>query len=93
MPPALGDVFRVISQMQQRVERRIGDNPDVATASTLTARWSTAGNKLLPTKCRYAITAPATLDTNFRPINKHSLNIKSKATPYAGVFVRGAGVA
>ena len=82
MPAALGDVFRVIAQVQQRVERSIRDHPNIAAASAIAAGRTTARHKLLPTKSRYAVSAVAALNTNLCAINKH-LRKQSKATPGA----------
>jgi hypothetical protein len=75
MPSALGNVFRVITKMQERVERRIRHYPNVAAAAAFTAGWTAAGDKLLPSKRGDAISSMATLNPNFCAINEHSINI------------------
>src|SRR5690349_17181050 len=42
MRTTLGHVLRVITQVQQCVQRRIGDENDVASATAIAARWTTA---------------------------------------------------
>src|SRR2546423_5130382 len=51
--PTFGSVLGVVAQMQQRVQRRVGDEPDVAAAPTVAARRPAARHKLLTTKRRH----------------------------------------
>src|ERR1043166_962508 len=44
------DVLRVIAQMQQRVQRCISKQNNVATAATIATRWTTTRHKLLAPK-------------------------------------------
>ena len=71
MPAARGQVFGVIAQMKQSVERSIRDYPNIATASAITARWTTTRNKFFSPKSRDAIAASAASYSNLRAINKH----------------------
>src|SRR6266403_3155970 len=55
MQTATGDVQRVVTQMQQRVQRRISQDPDVAAPASLAARGSAARDKLLAPKSSHAV--------------------------------------
>src|SRR5260370_17129700 len=74
MQTATGDVQRVVTQMQQRIQRRISQDPDVTTAASIAARGSAARNKLLAAKCSHAVTTVASLYPNFYAIHKHTDN-------------------
>src|SRR5690349_7048242 len=78
METALRDVARVVTQMQQRVQRSIGDEDHVATATTISARRTTAGHKLLAPESCNAVTSVTPLHMNLGAINKHP---KLKTTP------------
>jgi hypothetical protein len=78
MQSTLRDVARVVTQMQQRVQRRIRDEDHVATATTISARWTTAGHKLLAPESCNAVTSVTPLHMNLGAINKHP---KLKTTP------------
>jgi hypothetical protein len=78
MRTALGNVLRVITQMQERVQRGIGDEHDVAAATAIAARWSTTRHKLLAPESCNAVTAVTALNMNLGAIDKH---LKLKATP------------
>jgi len=71
MTAARRQVFGVVAQMEQRVERRIRDYPNIAAAPAITARWTTTRHKLLPPKSSYAISPVATSNMNLDAINKH----------------------
>jgi hypothetical protein len=72
---AAGYVLGVVTQVQERVQRLFGDNPDVATAPAVTPRRATARHKLFATKCSHAVTAVTSTYTNLYAINEH---LKSK---------------
>ena len=78
MQPARRDVARVITQVQQRVQRSIRDEDHVAAASTISARWATTRHKLLAPESRNAVTSVTPLHVNLGAINKHR---KLKTTP------------
>ena len=69
---------RVITQVQQRVQRSISNEDHVAAASTISAGWTTAGDKLLAPESRNAVTSVTALHVNLGAINKHR---KLKTTP------------
>src|SRR5438132_5113148 len=88
MHSAARDVQRVVTKMQQRVQRLVRLKPHIATAATFATGGTTAGNKLLAPKRRDSVATVASLHSNFGAINEHG---KSKATPTA--LQKPAGVA
>jgi hypothetical protein len=74
MQATLGYVARVITQVQQRVQRSIRDEDHIATASPISARWTTAGHKLLAPESCNAVTSVTPLYVNLGAINKHRKN-------------------
>ena len=78
MQTALADVARVITKVQQRVQRSISLQEHITTATTISARWTTAGHKLLAPESRNTVTAVTPLHVNLDAINKHP---KLKTTP------------
>jgi hypothetical protein len=71
VPTSLRNVFRVVTEVQQSIERLVGYKPNIATSSAVSTGWTTTRHKLLSTKSCNSITAMATFDTNFCAINKH----------------------
>jgi len=71
MEPTLSDMARVVTQVQQRVQRSIGDQNYVAATAAIAARWTTAGHKLLAPESRNTVTAVAPLHVYLGAINKH----------------------
>ncbi len=78
---ALGDVFRVIAQVKQRVQRLVGFEPEVAAAPAVPARWPTARHEFLAAKGRHAVAAVSALDANLGAINKQ-LKFKIESDAY-----------
>ncbi len=72
---AAGNVLGVVTQVQERVHRLVGDNPDVATAPAVAPRRTAARDKFFAAKSSHAVTAVATADANLGAINEH---LKSK---------------
>jgi hypothetical protein len=68
---ALGLVFGIVSKMQECIETFVRFQPDIATATAIAARRSTARNKLFAAKSCDAISAITRLYTNFYPIDEH----------------------
>src|SRR5215210_2145299 len=66
----LGFVFRVVAQMEKRIERLVGFEPEVAAAPAVSARWPTTRHKFLATKGRHAVAAVSPLYANLGAINK-----------------------
>jgi hypothetical protein len=75
---AIGHVLRVVTQVQQRVQRTVGDERHIAAATTISARWTTTGHKLLTPESSNSVTSVTPPHVNLGPINKHP---KLKATP------------
>jgi len=73
-----GNVPRVIPQMQERVERGVGNQDYVAATATVAAGWTTTRDKLLAPESRNTVTSVTPLNVNLGPIYKHP---KLKATP------------
>src|SRR5258708_7240506 len=69
---AAGDVQRVVTKVQQRIQRRVTDEPNVATAASVTARRSTARDKLFAPESSHAVAAVASLDPNLYAIDEHT---------------------
>ena len=57
--------------MQQGVHRLISNDPDIAAATAVAARRTTARNKLLAAKSRHAVAAVAASNLNFGTIDEH----------------------
>ena len=87
MPAARSQVLGVVAQMQERVQRRIRDYPNIATASAIAARWTTTRYEFFPPKSRDAITASAALYSNLRAINKH-LKRKRRRPKFFSTWLR-----
>src|ERR1044072_4595245 len=65
------NVTRVVTQVQQRIQRCIRDEDHVAAASAVSTRWTTAWHKLLAPESRNAVTSVTPLHVNLGAINKH----------------------
>jgi hypothetical protein len=78
MQTTLRYVAWVVTQMQQRIQRSIRHEDHVATPTTIAARWTTAGHKLLAPESCNAVTSVSPLHVNLGAINKHR---KLKTTP------------
>jgi hypothetical protein len=63
--------------MQQRVERRIGNENHIAPTTAVAARWTTTRDKLLTPERRNTVTSITPRDVNFGAINEH-LNQKRR---------------
>jgi hypothetical protein len=68
---AVGNVTRVITKVQQRVQRRVGYDVNIATATTVATRWTTTGHKLLTPESSNTVTSVTPLHVNLGAINKH----------------------
>ena len=80
MHSASRDMQRIVTKVQQRVQRLVRFQPHVATAATFATGGTTAGNKLLAPKRSDSVATMASLHLDFCAINEHW---KSKATPTA----------
>jgi hypothetical protein len=69
---ASGNVQRVVTQMEQRIQRRITNQPNVAAATSVTARRSAPGNELLAPKGSHAVAAVASFYPNLDAIDEHA---------------------
>src|ERR1041384_1169904 len=78
MQTALRNVLRVITKMQQRVERRIRQNNHIAAASTIAARRTTARDKLFAPESCNTVTSVSPLYVNLGAINEHPKNRKRR---------------
>ena len=78
MQTTLRNVARVVAQVQQRVQRSIRDENHIAAAPTISARWTTAGHKLLAPESCNTVTSVSPLHMNLGAINKQP---KLKTTP------------
>jgi hypothetical protein len=91
MQAARGNVQGVVTQVQERVQRLVGDQPNVPTAASVTTGWAAAGNELLSPKGGHSIAAVATLNPDFYAIDEHSFKNQKMRAPLRSPF--GAGVA
>ena len=73
MPPALGLVFGIKTEMQQRVVVFAGDKNHVAAAAAIAAAGASTRNKLLAAKRKAAIAAVARFHADSYFINKHGI--------------------
>src|SRR6185295_1673814 len=78
MQAALCRVLRVITKMQQRVERCVRQNDYVAAASTIAARWTTTRDKLFSPESCNTVTSVSPLYVNLGAINEHPKNRKRR---------------
>jgi hypothetical protein len=67
----VSNVTRVIAKVQERVQRRIGNDVDIAATTTIATRWTTTGPKLLTPESSNSVTSVTPLDVNLGAINKH----------------------
>jgi len=65
----------LVTQVQERVHRLVGDNPDVATAPAVAPEGPPRGTNFFAAKSSHAVTAVATAHANLGAINEH---LKSK---------------
>ena len=64
-------MFRVVAQMEQRIEPFVRHHPNIPAPAAVTARWTAAGHKFFATKGRHAVTAVAALNMNLCAIDEH----------------------
>ena len=69
--PALGLVFGIEAEVDQRVVALAGFHGDVAAAPAIAAGGTAAGHELLATEGHAAVAAVAGLDPNFGFIDEH----------------------
>jgi hypothetical protein len=74
MQTATRNVQRVVTEMQQRIQRRISQDPDVAAPASIAARGSAARDEFLAAKGSHAVTAVTSLYANFYAIDEHTEN-------------------
>jgi hypothetical protein len=72
MTSALGRVFRIETEVYQRVMALAGFHNDIATAPAVSTRWTSARNELLPTKGHAAVPTVSGLHSNFGFIDEHA---------------------
>src|SRR5258706_489558 len=73
---AAGNMERVVTQMQQCIQLRVSDDPDVPPPASVTARGPSAWDELLAPKSSHAVAAVAPLKPNFYAIDEHFENFK-----------------
>jgi hypothetical protein len=78
MQTPLRYVLRVITKMQQRVERRIRQHDHIAAAPAVSARWTTTRDKLFAPESCNTVTSVTPLDMNLGAINEHPKNRKRR---------------
>jgi len=71
MGAALRNVARVIAKVQQRIERTVSYQINVAAAATVSSGWTTTRHKLLASKSGDTVTTIAPLNVNLRAVDKH----------------------
>jgi hypothetical protein len=59
--------------VQERIQRRVCDNPNVAATTTVAAGWPAARHELLAAKRRDAVAAVAPFKPNFYAIDEHDV--------------------
>jgi hypothetical protein len=69
--PAPRYVQRVVTQMQECIQRQVSHDPDIAAATAVTAGRSPARHELLAPEGRHAVAAVASFKTNFDAVNEH----------------------
>jgi hypothetical protein len=78
MQTALRRVVRVVTKVQQRVERSIGQDDYIAAAPAITAGWTTARDKLFTPESCNTVTSVPPLYVNLGAINEHPKNRKRR---------------
>jgi len=78
MQTALRGVVRVITKVQQRVERIIGQHDYIAAAPAITAGWTTARDKLFAPESCNTVTSVSPLYVNLGAIDEHPKNRKRR---------------
>src|SRR5262245_36477376 len=78
MQTALGRVLWVITKVQQRVERLIGLEDHIAATAAISARWTTARDKLFAPESCNAVTSVSPLYVNLGAIDEHPKNRKRR---------------
>src|SRR5262249_61249500 len=68
---ALGVIFRIEAEVDQRVVALAGLHDHVATASAIATGWAAARDKLLPAEGHAAVSAPARFHPDYCLVNKH----------------------
>jgi hypothetical protein len=71
MQTAPGNVSRVITKMQKRIQRTVRYNEYVATSAAIATRRPASRNKLFTSKGGHSVTTISPLNVNLCPINKH----------------------
>jgi hypothetical protein len=79
--------------MKKRIKRRVSDEPNISSTSSIAAGWSTTWNKLLAPKSRYAISALSSLDPNLGAIYEHEMRNAESESDARRSRLTGAGVA
>src|ERR1044072_3624463 len=78
MQTALRLVKRVITKMQQRVERSIRQQNHIAAATAVSTRWTTTRDKLFAPESCNTVTSVSPLYVNLGAINEHPKNRKRR---------------
>src|ERR1044072_3834044 len=78
MQTTLRGVLRVITKVQQGVERRIRQQDYIAAAPAVTTRWTTTRDKLFAPESCNTVTSVSPLHVNLGAINKHPKNRKRR---------------
>jgi len=81
-----GDVQRVEAQVQERIQRRVADDPDVTAAPAIPARRSAARNEFFAPERSHAVAAVASCYPNFYAIDEHAENSLTRSMNAAGNF-------
>jgi hypothetical protein len=71
METATGNVSRVITKVQKRIQRTVSYNKYVATSAAIATRRAASRNKLFTSKGSHSVTAISPLNVNLCPIDKH----------------------
>ena len=85
MSPALCLVFRIETEMHQRVVALAGFHDDVAAFAAITARGAPARNELLPAKGQAAVAAVASFDSDYGLVDEHSSRQKRRESCVVGL--------
>jgi hypothetical protein len=71
MQPAIGYVARVVTEVQQRVERSVSHQDHVAAAPAIASGWPATWHKLFAPESSNAVTSVSPLHVDLGAIDKH----------------------
>jgi hypothetical protein len=69
----LGDVFGIVAQMEKRIERTVGFEPNIPPTTAVASRWTTARHILFAAESGHAIASATATNPDFRSVYEHKI--------------------